>query len=191
MKGITLGYGICGSFCTHAKNLEVLKEIVQSDKYEVIPILSETVCSTDTRFGSASHFKTSVESICGTRAVCSVREAEPFGPARPLDVLVISPCTGNTLAKIAGGITDTSVTMAAKAHLRNNRPLLIALATNDTLSGSAANIGKLLNTKNIYFVPFGQDDPIKKSTSMICDFTKILPSAKSALEGKQIQPLLI
>ena len=108
-----------------------------------------------------------------------------------LDLLIIAPCTGNTLGKIAAGITDSTVTMAAKAHLRNNRPLLLAIATNDALSGSAVSIGKLLNTKNVYFVPFGQDDPIKKSTSMICDFRKIIPSAKSALEGKQIQPILI
>ena len=121
----------------------------------------------------------------------TVKDAEPIGPKNLLDLLVIAPCTGNTLSKIAAGITDTSVTMAAKAHLRNNKPLLLAIATNDALSGSAMSIGKLLNTKNIFFVPFGQDDPIKKSTSMICDFSKTLPAAKSALEGRQIQPLLV
>jgi dipicolinate synthase subunit B len=166
-------------------------EILVNKGYNVVPLMSEIAYSTDTRFGKASDFKEKIRNICRSEIIHTIFDAEPIGPKKLFDAMIIAPCTGNTLSKIAMGITDSTVTMAAKAHLRNNRPLLLAIATNDALSGSAANIGKLLNTKNVYFVPFGQDDPIKKSTSMICDFNKIVPSAKMALEGKQIQPLLI
>lgn len=191
MNGITLGYGICGSFCTHAKSLEVLKTLVNCDRYNIIPVLSETVCAIDTRFGKAAEFKEMVEAICQNRAVCTIRDAEPFGPARPLDVLVISPCTGNTLAKIASGITDTSVTMAAKAHLRCDRPLVIALASNDAMSANLKNIGTLLSRKNIYFVPLVQDDIRSKPHSLVADFSRVEETVTAALVGKQVRPLFL
>lgn len=191
MKGITLGYGFCGSFCTHAVSLEVLKTLVNNGHYEIVPILSETVCRTDTRFGKAADFKETVEAVCQHRAVCTIKDAEPLGPSNPLDVLVISPCTGNTLAKIASGITDTSVTMAAKAHLRSDRPLVIALASNDAMSANLKNIGTLLSRKNIYFVPLVQDDIEKKPHSLVADFSLVENAVKSALDGKQMRPLFL
>jgi len=191
MKGVTVGYGICGSFCTHSKSLEVLKALAKNEEYDVIPILSETVCSTDTRFGKAEEFKGKVESVCGKKAVCTICDAEPFGPARPLDVLVISPCTGNTLAKIASGITDTSVTMAAKAHLRSDRPLVLALASNDAMSANLRNIGMLLMRKNVYFVPLVQDDIQAKPHSLVADFALVENAVCAALHGEQLRPLFM
>lgn len=190
MTGMTVGFAVCGSFCTIDKAIIEMERVVNSGA-NVVPILSEIVKNTSTRFGDAIERIKRIEKITGNTIISTIKEAEPIGPKGLLDLLIIAPCTGNTMGKIASGITDTSVTMAAKAHLRNNKPVLIAMATNDALSGSAISIGKLLNTKNVYFVPFGQDDPVKKSTSMICDFTKILSSAKSALEGKQLQPILL
>ncbi|MBE6760955.1 MAG: dipicolinate synthase subunit B [Ruminococcaceae bacterium] len=190
MTGMTVGFALCGSFCTIDKAIFEMEKLVKEGA-EVIPIMSEIVQTTSTRFGDAETRLKRVEEITQKEVLKTIKDVEPIGPKGLLDLLIISPCTGNTISKIATGITDSTVTMAAKAHLRNNRPLLLSIATNDALSGSAANIGKLLNTKNVYFVPFGQDDPIKKSTSMICDFNKILPAAKAALEGKQIQPILI
>lgn len=190
MTGMTVGFALCGSFCTIDKALLEMENFSKAGA-NVIPIMSPIVLTTNTRFGDAETRLKRVEQITNNKIMTTVKDAEPIGPKNLLDLLVIAPCTGNTLSKIAAGITDTSVTMAAKAHLRNNKPLLLAIATNDALSGSAMSIGKLLNTKNIFFVPFGQDDPIKKSTSMICDFSKTLPAAKSALEGRQIQPLLV
>ncbi len=190
MTGMTVGFALCGSFCTVDKAVMQLERISETGA-NIIPIMSPITYKTDTRFGSAEQRRARIEKLTGKSILKTIDETEPIGPKALLDLLIIAPCTGNTMSKIAQGITDTSVTMAAKAHLRNNRPLLIAMATNDALSGSASNIGKLLNTKNIYFVPFGQDDPIKKSTSMICDFDKLIPAAKAALEGKQLQPILI
>ncbi len=190
MTGMTVGFALCGSFCTIDKAIMEMERISDAGA-KIIPIMSPIVYDTDTRFGSAEIRRKRIEKITGNSILKTITETEPIGPKGLLDLLIIAPCTGNTISKIANGITDTSVTMAAKAHLRNNRPLLIAVATNDALSGSAQSIGKLLNTKNVYFVPFGQDDPIKKCTSMICDFTKTIPAARAALEGKQIQPLLI
>jgi len=190
MTGMKVGFALCGSFCTIDKAIIEMEHLV-NEGAEIIPIMSEIVQTTSTRFGDAKPRMERVEKITEKKVLKTIKEVEPIGPKGMLDLLIIAPCTGNTISKIAAGITDTTVTMAAKAHLRNNRPLLLAMATNDALSGSAASIGKLLNTKNIYFVPFGQDDPIKKATSMICDFNKILPAAKAALEGKQIQPILI
>ena len=190
MTGMTVGFALCGSFCTIDKAIMEMENFVHAGA-KVIPIMSPIVTTTDTRFGDAETRLKRVEQITENKILSTIKETEPIGPKGLLDLLVIAPCTGNTLSKIAAGITDTSVTMAAKSHLRNNRPLLLAIATNDALSGSAISIGKLLNTKNIYFVPFGQDDPIKKSTSMICDFSKTLPAAKAALEARQIQPILI
>lgn len=190
MTGMKVGFALCGSFCTIDKAIIQIENLVKNSA-EVIPIMSEIVQNCSTRFGDAQSRMDRIERITKKEILKTITEVEPIGPKGLLDLLIIAPCTGNTLSKLAMGITDTTVAMAAKAHLRNNRPLLLAIATNDALSGSAANIGKLLNTKNIYFVPFGQDDPIKKSTSLICDFKQILPSAKMALEGKQIQPILI
>jgi len=191
MKELTMGYGICGSFCTHAANLSVLKALVNTEKYNIIPIFSETVQKTDTRFGEAAVFCETVEAICRNRGVRSVKEAEPFGPSQPLDLLVISPCTGNTLAKIASGITDTAVTMAAKAHLRSDRPLLIALASNDAMSANLKNIGNLLSRKNIYFVPLVQDDIRTKPHSLVADFSLVPEAAEAAAEGRQLRPLFL
>lgn len=190
MTGLKIGFALCGSFCTIDKAIIQMEKLIEQSA-EVIPIMSEIVQTASTRFGDAESREKRIKEITEKDILKTINQVEPIGPKGLLDLLIIAPCTGNTLSKIAMGITDTTVTMAAKAHLRNNRPLLLAIATNDALSGAAANIGKLLNTKNIYFVPFGQDDPIKKATSMICDFNKIVPSAKMALEGKQIQPILI
>ena len=157
----------------------------------VIPILSESSCSTDTRFGTAQALAERVRELTGREPVTSVREAEPIGPKGLLDVLVIAPCTGNTAAKLAAGVTDGAVTMAAKAHLRNGRPVVLALASNDGLSGGAKNIGELLNRKQYFFVPFGQDDPEKKPCSLVADFSQIIPAVEAAMEGRQLQPILL
>ena len=186
----TIGFAVCGSFCTHAKAMEAL-EAVKRTFTHVIPIVSECTAATDTRFGAAHDFMREMIRICDHRVIQSISEAEPIGPKKLLDLLIIAPCTGNTLGKLAAGITDTSVTMAAKAHLRNQRPLLIAPSTNDGLTGSAANLGALLNRKHIYFVPFGQDDPIQKPASLVADFSKIPEAAQAALTGVQLQPLLV
>ena len=181
---------MCGSFCTHAKAMAALEQ-VRAQWNTVIPIVSQAVADTDTRFGNAHDLMREMERICDHRVISTVKGAEPIGPQKLLDLLIICPCTGNTLGKLAAGVTDTSVTMAAKAHLRNGRPLLIAPATNDGLSASAASIGQLLSRKYIYFVPFGQDDPEKKPTSLMADFSLVVPAARAALEGRQLQPLLL
>ena len=190
MDGLTAGYAVCGSFCTIAESLEQIPKL-KNLGIKILPIVSNTVYSTDNRFNKAEELIEHIEKLTENKIIHTITEAEPIGPKKLLDILIISPCTGNTLAKIANGITDTSVTMAAKAHLRNNRPLVLAIATNDALSASAANIGKLLNTKNIYFVPFGQDDPFLKNTSMIADFSQIPKTVEMALKGEQIQPILL
>lgn len=185
----TVGFAVCGSFCTHAKAMEALEQ-VKARFSTVIPIVSECTAATDTRFGPAHELMREMERICDRRVISSIREAEPIGPKKLLDLLIIAPCTGNTLGKLACGITDTAVTMAAKAHLRNQRPLLIAPSTNDGLTASAPNLGTLLSRKYIYFVPFGQDDPVKKPTSLVADFSLVADAAQAALEGRQLQPLL-
>ena len=185
----TVGFAVCGSFCTHAKAMEALEQ-VKARFSTVIPIVSECTAATDTRFGPAHELMREMERICDRRVISSIREAEPIGPKKLLDLLIIAPCTGNTLGKLACGITDTAVTMAAKAHLRNQRPLLIAPSTNDGLTASAPNLGALLSRKYIYFVPFGQDDPVKKPTSLVADFSLVADAAQAALEGCQLQPLL-
>lgn len=190
MEKVRVGFAFCGSFCTYAAAMETLEQVAA--KYgEVVPIISEAAAATDTRFGNAHDFMREMQRICDRRPIDSIRSAEPIGPGRMLDVLVICPCTGNTLAKLAGGITDSSVTMAAKAHLRNGRPVVLALASNDGLSGGAKNIGELLNRKNYFFVPFGQDDPVKKPCSLVADFSQIVPAIEAALEGRQLQPILL
>ncbi len=183
-----LGYAFCGSFCTHARAIEGLRALAEA--HEIVPIASETALSLDTRFGSAEDFRRTVEGICGRKIISTVVEAEPIGPAEPLDALIISPCTGNTLAKLACGVTDGAVTMAAKAHLRSDRPLVIALASNDALSSNLKNIATLMEKKNVYFVPLTQDDPDSKPHSLVCDFTLIPETLKAAMEGKQYQRVL-
>ena len=189
MRKERVGFAICGSFCTHARVLAELEKLC--GEYEsVLPIVSGACRSTDTRFGTAEAFLAALERLTGHTAIGSIRDAEPIGPKKLLDVLVIAPCTGNTLGKLAGGITDTAVTMAAKSHLRNQRPVVIAMASNDGLSGAARNIGELLVRKGYYFVPFGQDDPERKPCSLMADFSLIGETVQAALEGRQIQPIL-
>ena len=190
MEAIRVGFAFCGSFCTFQQAMPAL-ERARARYGDVTPIVSETAAATDSRFGPAHEYMREMERICGRRVIDSIPKAEPIGPKKLLDVLVICPCTGNTLAKLANGITDTAVTMAAKAHLRNGRPVVLALASNDGLSGGAKNIGELLNRKNYYLVPFGQDDPVKKPCSLIADFDQIIPTVEAALEGRQIQPILL
>lgn len=166
-----IGYALCGSFCTHAQSMAVLETLVKT--YTVVPILSEHAAYTDTRFGKAADLRQRLTMLCGRGPICTIADAEPLGPAEPLDLLVIAPCTGNTLAKLAHGITDTAVTMAAKAHLRADRPLLLALATNDALSANLGNIAVMRGRKHVYFVPLAMDDPVKKPHSLVADFSAI------------------
>lgn len=175
-----IGYALCGSFCTHAKSLAVLESLVET--YTVVPILSENVAHTDTRFGKAADLIEIVTTLCHRAPICTIADAEPLGPVESLDLLVIAPCTGNTLAKMAHGITDTSVTMAAKAHLRSDRPLLLALATNDALSANLANIANMRNRKHVYFTPITMDDPVKKPHSLVADFSAIPGEIEKLLE---------
>ncbi len=186
---MTIGFALCGSFCTYSKVFPVM-EILSRD-YRMIPIFSDSGKSIDSRFGSAREHIQTAEELCGHEAICTISQAEPIGPKKLLDALVIAPCTGNTLAKLAHGIADTPVTMAAKSHLRNGRPVIIAVSTNDALGAAAENIGRLLARKHIYFVPFGQDDPVEKPTSMVADFGKIPLTVEAALEGIQIQPVIL
>ena len=186
---VTVGYAFCGSFCSLSKSKEALINL-KNHFDNIIPIMSETTYSTDTRFYKASDFNREIEEICQNKIIHTIAEAEPIGPKKLLDILVISPCTGNTLAKLALGIADTSVTLAAKAHLRNNRPVVIGISSNDSLSSNAKNIGALLNYKNIYFIPYNQDDCDSKPQSMICDFSQTLKTIECALNKKQIQPII-
>ncbi len=189
MKGLSIGYAMCGSFCTMRRAIEQMK-ILKEQGADITPIMSPIVFSSDTRFTNAKALQKEVEDICGKPIIHTVVDAEPIGPRGYLDLLIAAPCTGNTLSKFALGITDTSVTMALKAHIRNGKPILLAVATNDALSASAKNIGLLLNTKNVFFVPLFQDDPEAKPTSMIANFSLIPEAARAALEGRQLKPLL-
>lgn len=182
-----LGFALCGSFCTFEKVLAEMEKL--SEIYDITPIMSEGAASINSRFGKAEYFKKRITEICKKEPITTIEGAEPIGPKALLDVLIIEPCTGNTLGKLANGITDSSVTMAAKAHLRNGRPLVIAVSTNDALGASAQNIGKLMNSKNIYFVPMGQDSPNGKPTSMVAYFEKSADTVEAALSGKQLQPM--
>lgn len=190
MKDITLGYAFCGSFCTIQDSLNALKELAKTG-VKIKPIMSEIVYNTDTRFTKASDLIAEVEEICGEKIIHTIPAAEPIGPKNLLDIIVVCPCTGNTAAKIALGITDTPVTMAVKAHLRNNKPVVLGIATNDALGASAKNIGMLHNTSNIYFVPYRQDDPFSKNNSLVCDFSLVKRTVEMALENKQLQPILL
>ncbi|UWG98566.1 dipicolinate synthase subunit B [Dehalobacter sp. DCM] len=190
LHGLKIGFALTGSHCTLAKVLEVMTTLVDAGA-EVTPIISYSVDGVDTRFGTADHWKTRMKEITGKDPLRTITETEPIGPNKLFDCLVIAPCTGNTLAKIANGIIDTPVLMAAKAHLRNHLPLVVAVSTNDGLGVNAKNIGALLSTKNIYLVPFGQDDPLKKANSLVACMDKIPDTILQACEGKQIQPVLV
>ncbi len=186
---MNIGFAMCGSLCTFDAVFPIMEAVAKT--HTVIPILSRPASTIDSRFGLAREHVQKVADICGRFPLNTIEEVEPIGPKKLLDALIIAPCTGNTLAKLAHSIADGPVTMAAKSHLRNGRPVLIAVSTNDALAGAAENIGKLLARKNYYFVPFGQDDPIKKPTSMVADFSRIPEALALALEGKQIQPMLL
>lgn len=188
MEKLRLGLAFTGSYCTYDEMMKVAEGLCE--KYDVTVIMSENSASTDSRFGNAEEFKNDLERFSGKPVIHSIAAAEPIGPGQLLDAMVISPCTGNTLAKLATGVTDSCVTMAAKAHLRNARPLIIAISTNDALMGNAANIGTLLARKNIYFVPFRQDDPEKKPASAVADFELIEETIEAALIGRQLQPVI-
>ena len=189
LENKTIGFAMCGSFCTFQKALDAAKNL-KSAGADIIPIMSETAYSTDTRFGTALNFRKELEEIAGRQILHTVYETEPIGPKKLLDALVILPCTGNTLAKLSNAVADSSVTLAAKAHLRNKRPLVIGVSTNDGLGAAAENIGRLLARKHCFFVPFGQDDYIHKPNSLVADFTKLNITINDALENKQFQPIL-
>ncbi|MBR3715062.1 MAG: dipicolinate synthase subunit B [Clostridia bacterium] len=184
-----IGWGFCGSFCTMEKSISAMAKLTQSS--EILPIFSYSVQNTVTRFGTPEHFRNEVETITGKKILSTIEACEPIGPKNLLSAMIISPCTGNTLAKIANGITDTPVTMAAKAHLRNNRPLIIALATNDAMSANFKNLAALIERKNIYFVPLVQDDTVNKPCSLVADFSQIEKTLEYALNGIQIRPLFL
>jgi len=190
LDGVKIGFALTGSFCTFSKIIPEIRKVV-AEGAEVFPIISDAVDKFDTRFGSASDLKMDLKNITGKEIISTIIEAEPVGPKALFDILVIAPCTGNTLSKVCNAVTDTAVTMACKAHLRNGRPVVLGISTNDGLSGNAKNIGLLLNTKNIFLVPFGQDDPVKKATSLVANTEMIIPTILEALNGKQLQPILV
>ena len=190
MEHACVGFAMTGSFCTFDTVIDALQD-VKAHYETVIPIMSETSYSTDSRFGLAQEFITKIENICGQPIRKTISEVEPIGPRKLLDILVVAPCTGNTLAKLANGIADTTVTLSCKSHLRNGRPVVLAVSTNDALGANAKNIGTLLARKHFYFVPFGQDSYSGKPNSMLADMTKIVPTISSALQGIQIQPILL
>ncbi len=185
----TIGFAICGSFCTFKSVFKEIENLVNMG-YDVVPIMSENSFSFDTRFGTAEFWQNELKRITNKEIIHTIKDAEPIGPKKLLDLLVIAPCTGNTLAKLSNGISDTSVTLATKAHLRNARPLVIAVSTNDALSGAGKNIGNLLNYKNTYFVPFRQDSFSNKPCSCVADFTLLPQTIENALKGVQLQPIL-
>lgn len=190
LKNLKVGFAITGSFCTIPQVIPVIQELM-NEGCDIYPILSEMVATTDTRFGKASDLIKTLEEMTNNKVITDIKEAEPIGPKALLDVVAVMPCTGNTLAKLANAVTDTSVTMAVKAHLRNNRPVLLAVSTNDGLGANFKNIGSLMNTKNIYFVPFRQDAPHSKKNSLIADFHLLKPTIEDALAGKQYQPVIM
>lgn len=186
---MNIGFAMCGSFCTFSKVFPILEQLALQHK--VFPIFSGASGSIDSRFGQAKDFVAFAERICNRKVIQTIADAEPIGPKKLLDALVIAPCTGNTLAKLAHGIADTPVTMAVKSHLRNGRPVIVAVSSNDALSTGAENIGRLLARRHYYFVPFRQDDPANKPTSIVADFTQIPDTITAALEGKQLQPIIL
>ena len=190
LKDIRIGFGITGSFCTFSKILPIMESII-NEGATILPIMSYNSYTTDTRFGNSKEFNEKIEKITCNKIIASIPDAEPIGPKNLIDLMLIYPCTGNTLAKLNYAITDTPVLMATKSHLRNGKPVLLGISTNDGLGNNAKNIGGLLNMKNIYFVPFKQDDYIKKPNSLVCDEKEIIESIVCALDGKQKQPVLL
>jgi dipicolinate synthase subunit B len=190
LKGKTIGFAITGSHCTYDEIRPVMKKLVEMG-VTVIPILSYTVQTTNTRFAQADIWMEEIEQITGQKPITSIVEAEPLGPNKTLDALLIAPCTGNTIARLANAMTDSPVLMAAKATMRNDRPVVLAISTNDGLGLNMANIAKLMSAKNIFMVPFGQDDPFKKMNSLVADMNLVYPALEAALEKKQLQPVLI
>lgn len=186
---MTIGFALCGSFCTFSAVFPVMRKL--SEEYDLISIFSQAASTVSSRFGTPEEFRARAEDICGRPPLDTIAQVEPIGPKKLLDALVIAPCTGNTLAKLSHSIADTPVTMAAKSHLRNGRPIVVAVSTNDGLAGAAENIGKLLARKHYYFVPFRQDDPVGKPTSLVADFSALPEALRLALEGKQLQPILL
>ena len=189
MGKIKLGFALCGSFCTFEPNIVLMERLAED--YDILPIMSFNAASLDTRFGMAADFVSHIEEICQKPVVRTIEGAEPIGPTHMTDIMLVSPCTGNTLAKLAHSIVDTPVTMAVKSHLRNNLPVVIAVSTNDALSGCAKNIGMLANTRNYYFVPMGQDNPSKKQTSLVAKFEFVPETIKAAQKGVQIEPTVL
>ena len=187
MRKLRLGLALTGSYCSFDKLAAVLPDLCR--EFDVLPIFSENA-QRDSRFGPAADWMARLEERTGRAPVTSIQGAEPLGPKNAIDVLAIVPCTGNTLAKLSHGVTDTAVTMAAKGHLRNGKPLVLGVSTNDGLGASAENIGRLLVRKNVYFVPFGQDDPAAKPTSLSCVYDRIIPAVLAAADGRQLQPVL-
>ncbi len=190
MSKIKLGFAMCGSFCTFQPVLRMMEKC-RDLGYDLVPIMSQNASSIDTRFGKAADFIWQVEDICEKKIINTINDAEPIGPTHMTDIMLVAPCTGNTLAKLANSIVDTSVTMAVKSHLRNNKPVVIAVSTNDALSGSAKNIGALLNLRNYYFVPMRQDNPEGKPTSIVADFSLIPDTLEEALQNAQLQPVML
>lgn len=190
MNNIVVGFALCGSFCTFETALDAMRRLRDAGA-SIVPILSFHAGKIDTRFGSAESFRARIEAIADRSIIDTIEAAEPIGPQKMCDVLLVAPCTGNTLGKLASGITDTPVTMAVKSHLRNKRPVVLAVSTNDALSASARNLGDLLNRKHYFFVPMSQDDFAKKPTSVVADFSRIEETLAQALEGIQIQPVLL
>lgn len=189
MDSIRVGFAMCGSFCTFSKAIESIENLINKG-VEIVPIMSYNAYSTDTRFGRAKEHIEKIENLCSRKIICTLTGAEPIGPKKIIDALIIEPCTGNTLAKLASGIADTPVTLSAKSNLRNSNPVIIAVSTNDALGNAAKNIGALQNAKNIYFVPYRQDDPVKKPNSLVADFSMTYDTLIEALDGKQIQPMI-
>lgn len=190
MNNIKIGYALTGSFCTFEKSLAQMQKL-KEEGYDLLPIMSYNAYTFDTRFGKAREFRDRIEKISGKKIISTIVEAEPIGPKGLTDVLIVLPCTGNTLAKLANGIYDTPVTLAVKSHLRNQRPVVIGVSSNDSLSSTAKNIGLLLNTRHYYFIPMKQDDPQKKPFSVVCDFSLLSETVEATLDGKQLQPILI
>ena len=189
MKKLTFGYALTGSFCTFKQSLSAMEELCKSG-VNIVPIMSFNAFSTDTRFGTAEEFRKRIEELCHNKIISTIADAEPIGPKKLLDLLIVSPCTGNTLGKLANGIFDTPVTLAVKSHLRNERPVLIGVSSNDSLGASSRNIGVLLARKHIYFIPMRQDSPFKKPLSVVCEFERTAEAAEAALEERQLQPIL-
>ena len=190
MSSTRIGFAMCGSFCTFSKAITQMESLTKKD-YLITPIMSENAYKTDTRFGTAQEHIEKIESITGKKPIHTISDAEPIGPRSMVDIITVTPCTGNTLAKIANGITDTPVTMAVKSLLRIGKPVVITLASNDALGISAQNLGKILNYKNIYLVPISQDDPVKKPNSLVAHFDMLEQTIIYALQTKQVQPIFM